>query len=282
MSNNPIKVALDDRVVPIDTSPAMVDFAGLYFQNLNRDRSVRIIASRPVALSKDNALSNNNRTIESLDANTVGFCLTPRPALEISCDGATSDFAVQLKGGKTYKVVVDGQVISTAATVQQLAQLMQPYAVETTYLRLPRQFQCSTYTAINTINIPLTTNGTTADIKLTLTPTSGNPIVLDFTTASSLINYNGKTLFVTLKTLSDNPSVQIISVDLSQLIDDVTVDYKIECKSLTTNVSVLSLVELLTRSTDATIDRTEKFYPTIDSGNGYWCVKLRTATGAPI
>lgn len=243
MSNTPIKDQLDGILANIGTVNEQ-GVKGLYFRNLNRDRPVRIVASRPSAVSASTDVENNNTTIEQIDSNTVGFCLSPRAPLNIQCVGATSAVALEMKPGKKYKVVLNGVTISIDSDVTQIRELLSMYNLVVDYVIAPREYYCTEYRTDNSVTVAFDTVDTNKPLLFILTTDDGVVYQQNINTGSSLFNLdNLGTIFITRELVAIDSKI-VMNFDLSQLTNLVDRNFKVEVKPLTTDFSAVNLSDI--------------------------------------
>lgn len=173
--------------VDLSNDKFIQDTDGLYFANINKDKSVRILIDRLDGLSNDTykeQYPNQHPYIDIMNQTTYGFCLSPRPNLDISCDGATSSVAFDLSQSRKYRIILDGQTIATAAKPSEIEALFSPRGIKSMYLAKPMVFNCASYTPAAKISIPIIINDTTSNFHLEVTDENGRVIV------SNDISYN--------------------------------------------------------------------------------------------
>lgn len=246
---------------------------GLYFANINKDKSVRILIDRIEGLSDDTQKEqypNQHPYIDVMNQTTYGFCLSPRPNLDISCEGATSSVAFDLSQARKYRVILDGQTIATAAKPSEIEALFSPRGIKTAYLAKPMVFNCASYTPTAKISIPIAINDTTSNFHLEITDENGRVIV------SNDIRYNATNI--------GSASVTGI-VGVSKLVGDAYL-LNITIAAISSEVSSRNWRFALTPkdnkssllSPSAYIANgytgTQDFLPTYLEGTAYWCANV--------
>lgn len=240
MSNTPIKDQLENKLADI-SMVGNKTVSGLYFRNLNRDRAVRVVATRPNPIAATMNIENNNPTIEQIDDNTVGFCLSPRPPLNIQCVDATSSVALEMKVGKKYKIVLNGNTITIDASVTQLREILSQYGLTVDYVIAPREYYCTEYVKGSTVAIALDTVDTNKPLLFTLTTDTGEVIQENINTGSSLFSLGTiGTVFVTRELIAIDGKL-VMNFDLTQLTSIMGVNVKLEVKPLTSDFTAVPL-----------------------------------------
>lgn len=253
-----------------DTSPV---HNGLYFLNLNRDKSVRILASRSAGL-KDVSYVNQHPHILDVDDNTRGICLSPRPALNISCTGASSDVAIELDQSKTYKVILGGQTIATAANPSQLEALLTAQGLRVAFFARPTIFNCASYALSNRFALPVVVEDTSGEYLLKITDADGDTIT------SQVLTYGGSNF-------SSGAPYNISGVIASSVISAKTYllnfnlvfgagqaynpNWKISVEPVGSSGRILKPEEY---ASYGYIPAQNAHLPTLLDGVGYWCITV--------
>lgn len=246
---------------------------GLYFANVNRDKSVRILIDRPEGLSADTQKTkypHQHPYIDVMNATTYGFCLSPRPALDISCTDATPAVAFDVSQSRKYRIVLDGQVIATAAKPSEFETLFASRGLKTAYLAKPMVFNCATYTPANKISLPITITDTTSKFMLSITDETGRQIV------QSEVGYNASNIgsanvtgIVGVSKLSGT-NAYLLNITLAAIASNITSrKWRFAIKPMD-NKSVL-----LDPANYAANGYTGKdFLPTYLESSAYWCADV--------
>lgn len=264
-------------IVLIDGEMANAKPIGLYFQNLNTDKSVRLMVSRPKDLSEAPVTYENQHPhIVIVDNTAQSFCLSPRPTLDISCDGATSHVALELEESKKYKIVLGGQVIAAEAKPSQFEAIFASYGMRVNYLAKPTIFNCASYVDTKRFDIPMIVDDVNAGYQLTVTDETG------LTVLSNVVNYNQTTIGTGVHyAITGIVSTSIIAANAYLLsinivgINGVAINpkWKVALKPLDSKSAIITPEQYASRGY---IPAPTAKLPTLLDNTAYWCIDIGT------
>lgn len=248
---------------------------GLYFVNMNTDKSVRLLLSRPDDLSEEPVdYINQHPHIVIVDNTAQSFCLSPRPVIEISCDGASSHLALELEESKTYKIVLGGQVIAANAKPSQFEAILASYGLRVNYLLKPAVFNCASYIETKRFELPILVNDVNASYQLTVQDSNNNLVLnneirFNQTTIGTGVNY-AITGIVSSSVIAANAylfSFNIVGINGS----NINSDWKV---SLTPKDTTAALIDASEYVTYGYIPAVDAKLPSIFEGSAFWCVDI--------
>lgn len=262
--------------IVLDPTDTFTDgISGLYFANMNTDKSVRILMSRPDDLSEEPVdYVNQHPHIVIVDNTAQSFCLSPRPAIEISCDGASSHLALELEESKTYKIVLGGQVIAANAKPSQFEAILASYGLRVNYLLKPAVFNCASYIETKRFELPILVNDVNASYQLTVRDSNNNLVLnneirFNQTTIGTGVNY-AITGIVSSSVIAANAylfSFNIVGINGS----NINSDWKV---SLTPKDTTAALIDASEYATYGYIPAVDAKLPSIFEGSAFWCVDI--------
>lgn len=250
---------------------------GLYFVNMNTDKSVRLLLSRPDDLSETPVeFVNQHPHIVIVDNTAQSFCLSPRPIIDISCDGASSHVALELEESKKYKIVLGGQVIAADAKPSQFEAIFATYGMRVNYLAKPVIFTCASYVDTKRFDIPMIVNDINSGYHLTIKDETG------LTVLSNDVNYNQTTIGTgTNYAITGIVSTSVIAANAYLLsinivgINGVAINPKWKV-ALTPLDSKSAIITPEQYATYGYIPAPAAKLPTMLDNKAYWCIDIGT------
>lgn len=264
------KLTTDD----IDSATQII---GLYFGNLNNDKSEKVLISRPADLSEvPSNYVHQHPKISIIDDTTRGFVLGQRPAININCDGATSYVAIELEQSKQYKIILDGQVIATSAKPSEIEAILSTYGLRIDYLRKPPSFHCAEYVETRSFDIPVAISDINAKFKIKITDESGL-VILNNEVQYGDTNFGaGKIYPLTgiIATSIISPGNYLISITIANIIaKNFNPNWKVEFIPMDNTSRV---IDTSSYNDASYIPSDTAVLPTVHLDNGFWCINVGT------